>query len=89
MRRARKTGADAAPSARPPMRRRRLGLGMGILAAIVVVLMGLQWYRGHQLVDSCTGNGGRWDAERQACTFGGPDSAPSTSTPAPPEPAPQ
>ena len=74
--------------ARPP-RRRRLGAGLAALALVVVVLMGLQWYRGHQLVRSCTGNGGQWDAERQACTFGGPGHAPSASTPEPPEPATQ
>ena len=85
-RRHRTQPSDAGP--RPP-RKRRLGLGMAALALVVVVLMGLQWYRGHQLVRSCTGNGGSWDAERHACTFGGPDRAPSSSTPAPPEPAQQ
>lgn len=83
MRRRKPALPAGAPSPRP-LRRRRLGAGMLALALIVVVLMGMQWYRGHQVSSSCTDNGGRWDAERQRCTFGGSDRIPE-----PPEPAPQ
>ncbi|QCO67658.1 hypothetical protein E5843_07500 [Luteimonas yindakuii] len=88
MARKRPSPATSPAASRPP-RRRRLGVGLAALALVVIVLMGLQWYRGHQLVRSCTGNGGSWDAERHACTFGGPNGAPSSSTSAPPEPATQ
>lgn len=79
----------ASPPTRRPPRKRRLGLGMAVLAVVAIVLISIQWYRGHEVVRSCTGNGGNWDAERQACTFGGSGQSPSSSTPAPPEPAPQ
>ncbi len=84
-----RSSRPAPPSTPRPPRKRRLGTGMAVLALVALVLVAFQWYRGHEVVRSCTGNGGSWDAERQACTFGGSGQPPSSSTPAPPEPDPQ
>jgi hypothetical protein len=54
-----------------PPRRRRLGWGFLALALLAVGAWAFGEYRDWQLRDSCTGNAGRWDEERQACTFGG------------------
>ncbi|MEZ0470024.1 hypothetical protein [Luteimonas salinilitoris] len=62
----------------PPPRRRRIGTGLIVLAAMVLCLVGLQLYRGHQLRASCEDGGGRWDADRKQCTFGGTDRIPTT-----------
>ena len=63
-----------ATAANPPRRRRFLA-GFAALAAIALLLAGMSWYRGWQLRDSCTGNGGDWDAARGACTFRTPPPA--------------
>jgi hypothetical protein len=43
----------------------------GVTVAILVaaVLYGYSFYRDWQLRDSCTGNGGEWNAELEQCTF--------------------
>ena len=60
-----------------PLRRRRLGLGMLLLAAVVVVLMAMPWWRERQLRTSCEQGHGRWESESQRCTFGTPPSSAS------------
>ena len=57
-------------SSRKPSPARRLLLrGLAVALLIAVVLYGTTYYRGWQLRDSCTGNGGEWSAEREQCTF--------------------
>ncbi|HST43885.1 MAG TPA: hypothetical protein VLK29_01540, partial [Luteimonas sp.] len=62
-----------------PRRPRRLVTGLLLIAGIVLLVQGMGAWRGWQLRQSCTGNGGSWDAARSACTFrGGAPAAPST-----------
>ncbi|WP_407351529.1 hypothetical protein [Luteimonas sp. R10] len=68
-----------------PPPRRRIGTGMIVLAIVVACLLGLQFYRGHQLRASCEDGGGGWDPDLQQCTFGRPDGR----VPSPPESQPQ
>ena len=57
-------------SSRKPSPARRLLLrGLAVALLIAVVLYGTTYYRGWQLRDSCTGNGGEWNAELEQCTF--------------------
>ncbi|MBB1472014.1 hypothetical protein H5368_03110 [Luteimonas sp. MC1782] len=71
----------ASPSGKPP-RRRRLGTGLVVLLLLAAGVFAYGEYRAWQLRDSCTGNAGRWDRERQQCTFhGGEVPAPPLSPP--------
>ena len=59
-RRQRTTGSPA---------RRILVRGLLVAVLVAAVLYGHAFYRGWQLRDSCTGNGGEWNAELDQCTF--------------------
>ena len=74
---------------RRPPRRRRLGLGLLLLAGVVAVLMAMPWWRERQLRTSCEQGHGRWETEQHRCVFGTPPKAadPANDAPrAPPEP---
>ncbi|MGY1457528.1 MULTISPECIES: hypothetical protein [unclassified Luteimonas] len=49
--------------------RRILLRGLALAVLVAVVLYGYGFYRDWQLRDSCTGNGGEWNAELEQCTF--------------------
>ena len=49
--------------------RRILLRGLVIAVLVAAVAYGFAFYRSWQLSDSCTGNGGEWDAELEQCTF--------------------
>ncbi|MGY0611758.1 hypothetical protein [Luteimonas sp. A501] len=57
-----------ARDARSPARR-ILIRGLVVAALVAAVVYGYDFYRGWQLRDSCTGNGGVWNAELEQCTF--------------------
>ena len=61
------------------LRRRRLGWGLLILAGFALVMMAIPMWRQHQLRASCDNGHGRWDTDKQACTFGG-TAAPAAKT---------
>lgn len=65
------------------LRPRRLGLGMLLLALVVLVLMAMPWWREHQLRTSCEQGHGRWESERHRCVFGTPPNAGTDKTAAP------
>ena len=60
-----------APTLRDPRApgRRILVRGLLVAALVAAVVYGYDFYRGWQLRDSCTGNGGEWNAELDQCTF--------------------
>ena len=49
--------------------RRILLRGLALALLVAVALYGYSFYRSWQLSDSCTGNGGEWNAELEQCTF--------------------
>jgi len=49
--------------------RRILLRGIAVALLVAIALYGYGFYRGWQLRDSCTGNGGEWNAELEQCTF--------------------
>ena len=49
--------------------RRILVRGLAVALLVATVFYGYTFYRGWQLRDSCTGNGGEWNAELEQCTF--------------------
>jgi len=49
--------------------RRILVRGLVVAALVAAVFYGYTFYRSWQLRDSCTGNGGEWNAELEQCTF--------------------
>lgn len=63
--------------------RRILLRGIAIAVLVAVALYGYSYYRGSQLRDSCTGNGGEWNAELEQCTFrlALPEQTPPDATP--------
>ncbi len=69
-----------------PPRRRRLGLGLLLLAGLVVVLMAMPWWRERQLRTSCEQGHGRWESEHHRCVFGTPPKARTDTSTAAPEP---
>ena len=66
-----------------PPARRILLRGLLVAALVAAALYGTSAYRGWQLRDSCTGNGGEWNAEHQHCTFRLtlPEQPPADATP--------
>ena len=63
--------------------RRILLRGITVALLVAIALYGYTFYRGWQLRDSCTGNGGEWDAELEQCTFrlALPEQSPPEPTP--------
>ena len=63
--------------------RRILLRGLAVALVVAVALYGYTFYRGWQLRDSCTGNGGEWNAELEQCTFrlALPEQTPPDTTP--------
>ena len=63
--------------------RRILLRGLAVALLVAVALYGYSFYRGWQLSDSCTGNGGEWNAELEQGTFRLqlPEQTPPTPTP--------
>lgn len=63
--------------------RRILLRGIAVALLVAVALYGYTFYRGWQLRDSCTGNGGEWNAELEQCTFrlALPEQSPPEPTP--------
>ena len=71
-------------SPRTPSPARRILLrGIAVAVLVAVALYGYTFYRGWQLRDSCTGNGGEWNAELEQCTFrlALPEQSPPEPTP--------
>jgi 4-amino-4-deoxy-L-arabinose transferase-like glycosyltransferase len=68
-----------------PLRRRRLGLGLLLLAGVVLLLMAMPLWRERQLRQSCEQGHGRWESNAQRCVFGTPPKS-SSNTAAVPEP---
>ena len=71
-----------------PLRRRRLGLGLLLLAGVVLLLMAMPLWRERQLRQSCEQGHGRWEPDAQRCVFGTPPKSSSnipTAGPAAPE----
>jgi hypothetical protein len=57
-------------SSRPRSPARRILLrGLAMAALLAIAFYGYGFYRDWQLGDSCTGNGGTWNAELEQCTF--------------------
>ena len=71
-----------------PLRRRRLGLGLLLLAGVVVLLMAMPWWRERQLRTSCERGYGRWESGQQRCVLGTPPKSDreTSNTPAAMEP---
>lgn len=63
--------------------RRILLRGIAVALLVAFALYGHTYYRGWQLRDSCTGNGGEWNAELEHCTFrlALPEQSPPDTTP--------
>ena len=63
--------------------RRILLRGIVVAVLVAIVLYGYAFYRDWQLRDSCTGNGGEWNAELEQCTFrlALPEQTPPDATP--------
>ena len=71
-------------SGRTPSPARRILLrGIAVALLVAIALYGYTFYRGWQLRDSCTGNGGEWNAELEQCTFrlALPEQSPPEPTP--------
>jgi len=49
--------------------RRILLRGLALAVLVAVALYGYGYYSDWRLRDSCTGNGGEWNAELEQCTF--------------------
>ena len=68
--------------------RRRVGIGLVLLAGALLVLVVMPQWRKYQLRTSCENGGqGQWNAQTQTCTFGLPASSPDTRNT--PQPAPE
>ncbi|NLA67328.1 MAG: hypothetical protein GX856_03600 [Gammaproteobacteria bacterium] len=63
--------------------RRILLRGLVVALLVAAVAYGFAFYRSWQLSDSCTGNGGEWDAELEQCTFRLPLPEPAPGAPNP------
>lgn len=61
--------ASPTPPGTPSPARRILLRGIVVALLAAVVIYGYAFYRSWQLRDSCTGNGGEWNAELEQCTF--------------------